>query len=62
MDLEEFNFKQTSGVWLEVTVFGFVYLVAAFFLFLTCLGRHDLAFFEGVDDYLPYLSVAVVIF
>ena len=51
---------ETQKVWLEITIAGFVYLSAGFFLVLYIAGVHDLSFVGAVESSLPYLSVAII--
>jgi hypothetical protein len=44
-------------LWVEVTVGGFPYVAAAFFIFLCFLGIHDLESIKPPPEYLPYIGV-----
>lgn len=46
--------------WLSVTIFGFVYVAAAFFLVLWIAGEKDLNFLKNCQQYSPYLAIIAV--
>lgn len=49
-----------ARLWLEITIAGFFYLAAIFFIILKIFGIEDLKFIDKVRDYMPYLSVGAV--
>ena len=51
-----------SSLWTELTICGFIYLLALFFLFLWILGVTNFKFFIQLKDYLVYLSIGAVAF
>ena len=46
--------------WLGVTIFGFVYVTAGVFLFLSYAGEYRLGFLKHAQPYAPYLAVLVL--
>ena len=46
--------------WLEVTISGFIYVAAAFFLFLRITGSYDLTLPQSLHDYIPYLVILIL--
>ena len=49
------------NLWIEITISGFFYFLATFFLFLSLTGIFDLTFINALKDYVTALSVAIVI-
>ena len=47
-------------IWLEMTIAGFVFLLAAFFFALAFFHITDLSFIQQFSSATPYLSVAIV--
>jgi len=45
--------------WIQVTISGFVYLTAGFFILLSIFKKYDFTFIN-IKDYLPYLAILTV--
>lgn len=50
----------TPSLWAEITISGFFYLMAIFFFILRILGLKDLTPFDGLKEYLAFLSIGAV--
>jgi hypothetical protein len=48
-------------IWIELTIPGFLYLLTGFFLFLLCFNINDLKFLQNTRDYLPYISIIIIV-
>ncbi len=48
-------------IWIEITIPGFLYLLVGFFLFLLCFNINDLKFLKNTKDYLPYISILIIV-
>jgi hypothetical protein len=48
-------------LWFEITVAGFPFLAAAYFLFLCIFGIYDLRCINPPPEYLPYIGVLVTV-
>ena len=46
--------------WIEITIVGFAYLAAAFFLFLSAATKYRLDFLKDLHEYIPYIAVGVL--
>jgi hypothetical protein len=49
-----------ASIWLEITIAGFVYVVAIFFAIVAICDVHDLAILRPPNELLPYISAALV--
>lgn len=51
----------SPALWAEITIAGFFYLLAAFFLTLKVIGVRDLSFLPSLKDYVAAISVGIVV-
>ena len=49
-----------ASIWLEITIAGFVYVLAIFFAIVGICDVHDLATLRPPNELLPYISAALV--